>query len=103
MVSMLICTFLVQICVAQSQHVLAQSNVWVEIVNEIPDFYFVDYILKTLFFYMSSRLTHLSRMIFSTLIKWTSPFPFEGSVGGIFQFCSNFIRTQCPTESALGL
>ena len=62
----------------------AESNVWIEIVNQIPACYFVDYILKILFFYMSSRSTPLSRMIFSTLIKCTSPFHFQGSVSGIF-------------------
>ena len=41
------------------------------------------------------NLTHLSRMEFLTDINWTSPFPFEGFLGGIFHFYSNFHRTFC--------
>ena len=41
----------------------------------------------------SMVLTHLSRMEFTTLINWTSPFTFEGLVGVVFLFVfSNFIR-----------
>ena len=31
----------------------------------------------------------------STIINWTSPFPFKGLLGGIFHFYSNFKRTLC--------
>ena len=36
------------------------------------------------------KLIHLSKMKFSTLINWTSPFPFYGFLDGIFflfKFC----------------
>ena len=40
-------------------------------------------------------LTHLSRMEVPSLINWTSPFPFQGMLGGIFYTYSNFNRTLC--------
>ena len=34
-------------------------------------------------------------MVFPILINLTSPFPFQGMLGGIFHFYSNFNRTFC--------
>ena len=34
-------------------------------------------------------------MDFTTLINWTSSFPFKGLLGGIFHFYSNSNRTLC--------
>ena len=39
-----------------------------------------------------SLLTHLSRMQFPKLNKWTCPFPVQGLLGGNFQFYSKFER-----------
>ena len=44
---------------------------------------------------MLQPLTHFSRKEFLTVINWTSSFPFEGLLGGIFHFYSNFNRTLC--------
>ena len=38
---------------------------------------------KTGFTVLYSTLTHLSRMEFPSLVKWTSPFSFKGMLGGI--------------------
>ena len=40
-------------------------------------------------------LTHLSRIEFPTVIKWTSPFLFKGLLGSKFQFHSNLKSTLC--------
>ena len=37
-------------------------------------------------------------MEFPILINWTSPFPFEGLLGGIFHFYSNLNRTFCEQK-----
>ena len=41
------------------------------------------------------QLTHLCRMELPTVMKWTSPFPILGLLGGIFHFYSNFKRNFC--------
>ena len=44
-------------------------------------------------------LTHLYRMEFPSIINWSSPFPFQGMMGGIFHFFpSNFDR-KCSKQT----